>query len=404
MMVAARPASPKVRIRSESENCSARNGDSGGGVGQHAGRSDHQHGVAERGNRSSPASSRSRAANVSCIESEKLMTMISGVITLRNMLRLKSRPAENAERQQNGEQRRERRHDHERYLAEEQDRDQASRQDAGDVVDQAVALDRVADLELHDRDARQFLAEPGIGEIGGHDLADFADRLFQSVVADNRRLQREHDQRQRAVFRQQLAADDLVGFDGFDELVVVGALRQIGRKQRRGQLARRRRLTRREQRDQAARAFDQLQVRDQVPDLLQVFPPQQSLAFDHDQHVEFGGGEALGDFLVLPVFLGVGTEQLAERIVDLDAIDAEHGADHHREQDDAGQDGRAHGDQAHALQAERDAYRRLLQHLRISFDRCFSPACPIQFSHRLNLSSLNSSGAKETELATSDRR
>ena len=37
---------------------------------------------------SSPAISLSRAAKVNCIESAKLMTMISGVITLRNMLRL----------------------------------------------------------------------------------------------------------------------------------------------------------------------------------------------------------------------------------------------------------------------------------------------------------------------------
>ena len=36
-----------------------------------------------------PAISRSRAAKVSCIESEKLITMISGVITFRNILRLK---------------------------------------------------------------------------------------------------------------------------------------------------------------------------------------------------------------------------------------------------------------------------------------------------------------------------
>ncbi len=36
-----------------------------------------------------PAIRRSRAAKVSCIESEKLITMISGVITFRNMLRLK---------------------------------------------------------------------------------------------------------------------------------------------------------------------------------------------------------------------------------------------------------------------------------------------------------------------------
>ena len=40
-------------------------------------------------NLSWPAISRSRAANVNCIESEKLITMMSGVITFRNMLRLK---------------------------------------------------------------------------------------------------------------------------------------------------------------------------------------------------------------------------------------------------------------------------------------------------------------------------
>jgi hypothetical protein len=39
---------------------------------------------------SSPAISRSRAAKVSCMLSEKLMTMMSGVITFRNMLRRKS--------------------------------------------------------------------------------------------------------------------------------------------------------------------------------------------------------------------------------------------------------------------------------------------------------------------------
>ena len=38
----------------------------------------------------SPAISRSRAAKVSCMESEKLITMMSGVITLRNMLSRKS--------------------------------------------------------------------------------------------------------------------------------------------------------------------------------------------------------------------------------------------------------------------------------------------------------------------------
>ena len=116
--------------------------------------------------------------------------------------------------------------------------------------------------------------------------------LVELVAGDDRRIERQHDQRQRAVLGQQLAADDLVGFHGLDELVVVGALRQFRGKQRRRQLARRRRLARREQRDQAARAVDQLQVGDEVAELLQVVARQQRLALDHDQHVEFGRREA----------------------------------------------------------------------------------------------------------------
>ena len=90
MMVAARPASPKVRIRSELENCSAMNEmPAVPWVSTQAGPTTST-ALRNAVNLSSPAISRSRAAKVSCMQSEKLITMISGVITLRNMLRLKS--------------------------------------------------------------------------------------------------------------------------------------------------------------------------------------------------------------------------------------------------------------------------------------------------------------------------
>jgi len=58
-------------------------------------------------------------------------------------------PAEAAERQHNRDDRREGSHYHERYLAEEDDRDDAAGQDAEDIIGQPVALNRVADFELH---------------------------------------------------------------------------------------------------------------------------------------------------------------------------------------------------------------------------------------------------------------
>ena len=62
-------------------------------------------------------------------------------------------------------------------------------------------------------------------------------------------------------------------------------------------------------------------------------------------------------------FLGVGPEQLAERVVDLDAVDAEHRPHHQDREDDARDDRRLHRDQAEPLQPERDALRRRLLHL-----------------------------------------
>src|SRR5260370_15047861 len=92
--------------------------------------------------------------------------------------------------------------------------------------------------------------------------------------------------------------------------------------------------------------------------LREVVAREQRCAFDHDQHVEFGRREALGLRFVLPVFPGIGPEQLTEGIVDLDALDTEDRADNQRNENDAGQDWRLNGDQPQSLQPEGDAGRR----------------------------------------------
>ena len=58
---------------------------------------------------------------------------------------------------------------------------------------------------------------------------------------------------------------------------------------------------------------------------------EQLVALDDDQHVEFARGKAVRDLLVGLVFGRVGAEQLAERIVDLQPLEADCGG---AEQDD----------------------------------------------------------------------
>ena len=89
MSVAIKPASPNERIKSELENCNATKDSAAvAWVKTQAGPTT----SIELRNASylvRPSSNLSRAAKVSCMLSEKLMTMMSGVITLRNMLRRK---------------------------------------------------------------------------------------------------------------------------------------------------------------------------------------------------------------------------------------------------------------------------------------------------------------------------
>src|ERR1700733_6330948 len=295
------------------------------------------------------------------------------------------RPAENAERQQNSDNRRERRHHHERYLAEENDGDDTAGQNAENVVGQTVALDRVADFELHHRNAGQFNVQAGVPEVLLHQLSDVADGFGELVARNHLRFKREHDQRQRAVFRQQFAANEFVRFHRFDELVVVGSLRQFGRKQRRWEFTRRRRLTRREQGDQAAGALHKLQVGDKITELFEIVARKQIFALDHDEHVEFRRREAFDFRFILPVFAGVGAKELAQGIVDLDALDSENRTDDERHENDAGPDRRLNRNESDPFEPEGNtAHRPLLDFLDVDF------TLAVLFEHALSNSHISS--------------
>ena len=62
-----------------------------------------------------------------------------------------------------------------------------------------VALDGVADFELHDRHAGKFRREAGPGKILVHRLADVVDGGSQFVAVDDGGIERQDDQRQSAV-------------------------------------------------------------------------------------------------------------------------------------------------------------------------------------------------------------
>ncbi len=166
--------------------------------------------------------------------SEKLMTMISGVITLRKMLRLKlsqpSAPSASRIAASGGAAA--------MIMKDSRRKNSAAiRQPAAKpsaFVEQTVALDGVADFKLHHRHAGQFAFQPGAGQMFVEGLADGVDDLIQPVALDHLRVQRQHHQCQLAVFRNQLAADDLVRHHLTHKRLVLGALRQGRREQRRG--------------------------------------------------------------------------------------------------------------------------------------------------------------------------
>jgi len=97
---------------------------------------DHEHGVPERGVFVLTGDQTVARRKVSCIESEKLITMISGSHHIQKHIEVEIGPSKAAEREQDRDHRRESGDHHERYLAEENDRDDTSRQNTEDIVGQ----------------------------------------------------------------------------------------------------------------------------------------------------------------------------------------------------------------------------------------------------------------------------
>ena len=126
----------------------------GGAMGEHAGRPDHQHGVLERGVFVLPRDQPVARGEGQLHRVRKADHHDQRRHHVQEHVEIEIGPAETAEREHDRDDRRERGDNHERYLAEEDDRDDAARQDAEDVVGQPVALDRVADFELHHRERR----------------------------------------------------------------------------------------------------------------------------------------------------------------------------------------------------------------------------------------------------------
>ena len=158
--------------------------------------------------------------------SEKLITMMSGVITLRNMLRRKpSHPSAPSAKTiarsggAGGDQ-------HQRQAAEEKSRDRASERETDGVVEDTVALEGVADFELHDRHARQLRREAGPLQVFLHRPADVVHNRLELAAVDDGGFERKDRDGEPAVVREQLAADDLVGLHLVDERMVGAPFRQ----------------------------------------------------------------------------------------------------------------------------------------------------------------------------------
>ncbi len=175
----------------------------------------------------------------------------------------------------------------------------------------------------------------------GHGLADLADDVAQALALDHGRIER----------RARSSASSPSSESSLPRMISLASTRSMSfsysapsgssfGNSALGQAAALGRLARREQRNDAARAVDQLQVGDEVAQLLDRLARQQRLAFDHDQHVELARREAPRHLFVLPELGGVGAEQLAQRVVDLDALDAEECGDREQRPGSAPSSGR----------------------------------------------------------------
>ena len=74
-------------------------------------------------------------------------------------------------------------------------RDDDADEEAQPVIDDAVALHRIADFELHHRRAGKLGAEAGAGEMADRGLLDLADGIVENAGFRRLRIERDDDQR-----------------------------------------------------------------------------------------------------------------------------------------------------------------------------------------------------------------
>ena len=183
-------------------------------------------------------------------------------------------------------------------------------------------------------------------------LIDLGHDRIEALIGDDGPVEGKQDQGQRAVVGEELAGDDLVVANLVDEFVVGRAGRELGRKDGPGDFARFWRLARREQRHQSVHALDELQLGDEIAKCVDGFPRQQLIAGDDDEHVIFAGGEALRERFVVVEFGRIGAEQLRQRVVDAELVDAEQGGNGDGNDEGGGEGGIAQRSEAKPLEPE----------------------------------------------------
>src|SRR5581483_3435946 len=168
------------------------------------------------------------------------------------------------------------------------------------------------------RDAGQACLQRGAAEILSSRLLYFSDDAGELRALHRIGIQGKHDQCEGIVAGNELVAKNLVRLYSLHQLLIGASLRQLAGNQRSGQLAGFGRFAGRKQRDDAARAVDQLQIGDEISQLFDRGALQQRLALNDDEDVELAGRKSPGLLLIQPEPWRIRTEKLAERIVDLD--------------------------------------------------------------------------------------
>ena len=241
---------------------------------------------------------------------------------IQEQVELKVQPPKRSQAKQDRKQRGRRGDNHERHASEESHRDQATCCEAECIVDDPIALQRVPDLELHDRDPGQACLQARAGQVIMSRLPYLVDDAGELRALYGIGVQRKDDQGQGAVLGQQLVTKNLVRLYSLDQLLIVRPLRQFVGNQRSRQLSSRWRLASGKQGDDATGAVDQLQVDNEVAQLRDRRALQQRLALNDDEDVEFAGRESPRLLLIQPELRRIRMEELAEGIVNLDPGDA----------------------------------------------------------------------------------